>query len=376
VTAPPGAGLRIFDADAHVMEPEGMWERYIDARFKSQAPRVVRDAGRTWLATGERRSPRPDYFTLAMRSAMTARRSAAIADAHASRYDAASQVRAMDEAGIEVAVLYPSQGLYAAAVADLPGDLALAICRAYNEWIVEFCAYAPRRLRPAAMLVGLHDPEAAAREAERLGRQGFRALLVRPNPIGGRTLGHPAYEPLWTACERAAIAVGVHEGAGSHLDTAGSERFRGFFAVHTASHPVEQMLALLALVAGGVFERHPALRVAFLEAGCGWVPYWLWRMDDHWEKTRGVEGEPELPLRPSAYFRRQCWVTCEGDEPDLARVAAHLGEDRLIFGSDYPHPDHAWPGTVDDIRRAPLDERAKRRILWDNPVELYGPGGQ
>jgi predicted TIM-barrel fold metal-dependent hydrolase len=57
-------------------------------------------------------------------------------------------------------------------------------------------------------------------------------------------------------------------------------------------------------------------------------------------------------------------------------VAAHLGEDRLIFGSDYPHPDHAWPGTVDDIRRAPLDERAKRRILWDNPVELYGPGGQ
>jgi predicted TIM-barrel fold metal-dependent hydrolase len=268
-----------------------MWERYIDARFKSRAPRLIRDeAGRTTLVTDERRSPRPECFSLPMRAALTARGRASLADAHAAAYDAASQLRAMDAAGIETAVLYPTQGLYVAAIDDLPGDLAIAICRAYNDWIVEFCAAAPERLQRAAMLVGLHDPGLAAAEARRVAGRGFRAVFVRPNPIAGRNLDDAAYDPLWAACAEGGLAVAVHEGFGAHLPNAGADRFRGFLACHTAAHPIEQMLAMLSLIGGGVLERHPTLRVAFLEAGCGWVPYWLWRMDEHWEQTRGVAG--------------------------------------------------------------------------------------
>jgi predicted TIM-barrel fold metal-dependent hydrolase len=357
------------------MEPPGMWERYIDPRLRDRAPRVVRDAeGRTWLVTDGRRSPRPECLSLPMRAAMTARVRAALGEAHAASYDAASQLRAMDAAGIEQAFLYPTQGLYAAAVDDLSADLAITICRAYNDWIVDFCATAPRRLLPAGMLVALHDPALAAEEARRLAGRGFRAVFVRPNPIAGRTLDHPDYEALWTACERGGLAVGVHDGVGAHLPDAGADRFRTFFACHTAAHPIEQMLAMLSLIGGGVLERHPRLRVAFLEAGCGWLPYWLWRMDEHWEATRGVAGEPDLPARPSEYFRRQCWISCDPHEPDLARVIDLVGEDRLVFGSDYPHPDHAWPDSVDAMRAARIPDEAKRKILRDNPGALYGLG--
>jgi predicted TIM-barrel fold metal-dependent hydrolase len=132
------------------------------------------------------------------------------------------------------------------------------------------------------------------------------------------------------------------------------------------------MLAMLALICGGVLERHPRLRVAFLESGCGWLPYWLWRLDEHREKTQGVAGEPQLAVKPSDYFRRQCWISCEPDEPHIREVQDFIGEDRLLFASDYPHPDHEWPETVKTARVLPLSDRAKKKMFWDNPSTFYG----
>lgn len=368
--------LPMIDADGHVMEPAGMWARYIEPRFRDRAPRVRRGPdGRSNFESGGRLSPRAECLSPAMREAFAARVKEYLAEPLRAGYDAASQVKAMDQGGIELAYLYPTQGLYVAAVDDLDPELAIAVCRAYNDWIVDFCAYAPDRLRPVAMLVGLHDPALAAAEARRVADRRFPAVFVRPNPVQGRGLDDPAYEPLWTVCEQRGIAVGIHEGVGAHLPAAGADRFRTFFACHTASHPLEQMLAMLALVGGGVLERHPGLRVAFLEAGCGWVPYWLWRMDEHWEKTREVRGEPQLSLRPSEYFRRQCWVSCEPDEPYLGQVVSLIGEDRVLFASDYPHPDHRWPATAEAMRAQPLAEAVKQKIVWDNACAFYGDRG-
>jgi predicted TIM-barrel fold metal-dependent hydrolase len=368
--------FRIIDADGHVMEPMGMWERYIDPAYREQAPRVtVAPAGHIAFQSGGRLSPRTECVSPAMLAAFGEWMRERLAPYIAAGFGPESQIRAMDDGGVEVAFLYPTQGLYMAAVDDLAADLGLAICRAYNDWILEFCRHAPDRLRPVGMLVALHDPAGAAGEAERLAARGFPAVFVRPNPIRGRTLDDPAYEPLWTACERRGLAVGIHEGVGAHLPTAGADRFRTFFACHAASHPIEQMLAMAALIGGGVLERHPGLRVAFLEAGCGWLPYWLWRLDEHWEKTRGIAGEPELPLKPSDYFHRQCWISCEPDEPYLPQALAFIGEDRLLFASDYPHPDHKWPDTVEAARALPITDAAKGKLLWDNPAALYGLRG-
>jgi predicted TIM-barrel fold metal-dependent hydrolase len=367
--------FRIIDADGHVMEPVDLWERHLDPAYRDRAPRVViRPDGQVAFETAGRYSPRRECISAAMMAAFAARTQAHLAPYASSLSSAATQLRAMDDGGVELAFLYPTQGLYAAAIDDLAPDLAIAICRAYDDWILEFCAHAPDRLHPVGMLVALHDPAAAVSEARRLAARGVRAVFVRPNPVQGRALGDPAYEPLWTACEDLGLSVGIHEGLGAHLPTAGADRFRTFFACHVASHPMEQMLAMLALIGGGVLERHPRLRVGFLEAGCGWLPYWLWRMDEHWEQTRGIEGEPRLAMRPSDYFRRQCWISCEPDEPYLPHLLDLLGEDRLLFASDYPHPDHRWPEMMESMLALPIPDPAKAKILWDNPAAFYGLG--
>jgi len=363
----------IIDADGHVMEPPDMWRRFIEPAFRDRAPGLVQAPdGRARLGTDGRLSPRADAISAAMLARFAADTRQRLGVYQAAGYDAESQVRALDAGGVAVSFLYPTQGLYVAAVDDLDPGLAIAICRAYNDWILEFCAYAPDRLRPVGMLVALHDPDAAVAETARLAERGVAAVFVRPNPIHGRTLGDPAYEALWTECERRGIAVGIHEGVGAHLPTLGAERFRTFFATHAASHPMEQMLAMLALIERGVLERHPGLRMAFLEAGCGWLPYWLWRMDEHWEKTRGVEGEPDIPMAPSEYFRRQCWISCEPDEPNLPELVRQIGEDRVVFASDYPHPDHEWPKTVETMLAVDLPEGTRRKILHDNAAAFYG----
>ncbi|OLC17849.1 MAG: hypothetical protein AUH29_00725 [Candidatus Rokubacteria bacterium 13_1_40CM_69_27] len=369
----PSPKFRIIDADGHVMEPPGMWERYIGPEYRDRAPRVVRGpSGRSGFESGGRVSPRPECISLAMRGAFAARVREHLGEYLEAEYNAESQIKAMDAGGIEIAFLYPTQGLYMASIDDLAPELAIAICRAYNDWMLDFCAAAPDRLRPVGMLVALHDPTLAAQEVERLAARGFKAVFVRPNPIRGRNLDDPAYEPFWAACERRGLAVGIHEGVGAYLPEAGADRFRNFFACHAASHPMEQMLAMLALIGGGVLERHPQLRVAFLESGCGWLPYWLWRMDEHGQQTEGVAGEPQLSMKPSDYFRRQCWISCEPDEPYIPHVLDFIGEDRLLFASDYPHPDHKWPETLETMLALPVPDSARRKILWDNPAALYG----
>ncbi|MGH6689081.1 MAG: amidohydrolase family protein [Gammaproteobacteria bacterium] len=368
----PPSSFPIIDADGHVMEPAGMWQRWIDPAFRDRAPRIVQGPdGRGRLATDGHLSPRADSISAAMLTVFAENTRRHVASALEAGYSAESQVRALDEGGVEVSFLYPTQGLYVASVEGLDPVFALAICRAYNDWLLDFCAYAPERLRPVGMLVALHDPAAAVAEATRLADRGVRAIFVRPNPLRGRTLGDPAYDPLWAECERRGLTVGIHEGVGAHLPTVGGDRFRTFFATHVASHPMEQMLAMLALIERGVLERYPRLRVAFLESGCGWLPYWLWRMDEHWEKTRGIAGEPELSLSPSDYVRRQCWISCEPDEPYLKDVIHLIGEDRVVFDSDYPHPDHVWPATVETMRAADLPDGVKRKILRDNAAALY-----
>ncbi|MBI4635630.1 MAG: amidohydrolase [Candidatus Rokubacteria bacterium] len=364
---------RIIDADGHVMEPAGMWERYIDPAYRDRAPRVVRGPdGRTGIESGGRLSPRFECVSTAMRAAFAARVRERLGASLQADYSAESQLRAMDEGGIEIAFLYPTQGLYVAAIDDLDPGLGIAICRAYNDWLLDFCALAPERLRPVGMLVALHDPAAAVAEARRLAARDVRAVFVRPNPIRGRNLDDPAYAPLWAECERLGLAVGVHEGVGAWVPEAGADRFRSFFACHAAAHPMEQMLAVLTLIGGGVLERHPQLRVAFLESGCGWLPYWLWRLDEHWEQTDGIAGEPRLPMRPSEYFRRQCWISCEPDEPYIPRVLDLIGEDRLLFASDYPHPDHKWPETAEAMLALPIPDAVRTKVLWDNPAAFYG----
>jgi predicted TIM-barrel fold metal-dependent hydrolase len=210
-------------------------------------------------------------------------------------------------------------------------------------------------------------------ELKRVAEFGWKAVYLRPNPVKGRMLGDPAYEPFWSECEKLNIAVSIHEGTHCRLPSAGADRFNTRFALHACSHPMEQMMALLSLIESGVLERHPKLRVAFLEAGCGWLPYWLWRLDELEYKNLRMEVGDNVKMKPSEYFRRQCFISVEPDEPYLHALIKYIGEDNLLFGSDYPHPDHQ-PDIMNDVIELEnrLSKPIMQKILWNNPARFYG----
>jgi uncharacterized protein len=137
------------------------------------------------------------------------------------------------------------------------------------------------------------------------------------------------------------------------------------------------MMAMLALIEGGVLERHPKLKVGFMESGCGWLPYWLWRMDEEYE-CHYWEVKDNVKMKPSDYFRRQCFITFEPSEPYLDRIIADVGVDNLLFGSDYPHVhwqiDADAPGVldIDRVLRDRLPSSTVQKILGDNPARFYG----
>jgi len=356
-------GYKIIDSDSHVIEPPQIWHKYLHPEFKHFAPSAdmkihgediahkisaqIRDAGNQQM----RESHPHAYFQ---------------------RYDAESHLQAMEMMGVDISFIYPTYGLWLFAIDSMQAEVMGGFTNAYNTWLYEeFCSYAPDRLKGVGA-INLHEPEQMVSELHRIADFGWKSVFLRPNPVKGRLLSDPAYEPFWIACEDLDIAVGIHEGTHSHLPTTGADRFNTRFALHACSHPMEQMMALLALIEGGVLERHPNLRVGFLESGCGWLPYWLWRMDEEY-KTLHWEVKDHVTIPPSEYFRRQCFVSIDPSEPYLPQLIEYIGDDNLIFGSDYPHMDHK-PDIVETLigLEAQLSRETVQKIVWDNPRRFYG----
>ncbi|AFY84704.1 amidohydrolase family protein [Oscillatoria acuminata] len=353
---------QIIDADCHVLEPIEMWQEYLEPAFKHRAPSPKMEID------GEK-----IYFKIS-EELQQAGLSAILRDLHSygiSRYDSASQVQAVKAMGVEFCFLYPTMGLWLFAVDTMAPQLAGAFTRAYNNWLRDFCSYDPHILRGVGA-ISLHDPEEMVSEVQRIAEFGWKAVFLRPNPVKGRLLSDPAYEPFWAACEQLGIAVGIHEGTHSRLPATGADRFNTRFALHACSHPMEQMMAMLALIEGGVLERHPGLRVAFLESGCGWLPYWLWRLDEEYELF-GWEVKENVKMKPSEYFRRQCFISVEPSEPYLEQAIDCIGADNLLFSSDFPHMDHRPEAIADLIAQSDrLGDGTLQKIFWDNPSRFYG----
>jgi predicted TIM-barrel fold metal-dependent hydrolase len=253
----------------------------------------------------------------------------------------------MDQEGIDRMVLYPSRGLYACAVDDMDAGLANAIALAYTRWLSDFCSHDSHRLLPVA-LASLHDPAGAAEQLAYCKNElGCVAVMVRPNPVCGRNLNDPANDIFWSTAEQLDLAVATHEGTGIWMAEYGPDRFESKLAQHAISHMFEAMQAVYCFTAGGILERFPSLRVGFLEAGGSWLPSWLHRLDGHAEQLGSVASETGMISKaPSDYFRAQCWIGCEPDEPNVRGLLDFVGADRVVWASDFPHPDGKYPGLV------------------------------
>jgi len=260
-------GFKVFDSDMHVLEPVDLWERYIDPAFKDRAPRgTARKATDVGVTVDGQ-----DAFTLSAQIARVSFQGGLerFAEDIARGFDATAQLRAMDREGVDVTVLYPSRGLFVNSFPDMDPAFSEAIARAYNDWLADFCRVGdPRRMYGAAMLP-IQDVGASIREARRaVGELGFKAVFLRPNPPRPRVYWNDlVFDPLWAAMQELGVPVGFHEGVASHLPTVGADRFAPdqFALLHACSHSMEQMLAVEAMTLGGVLDRFPRLKVAFLE---------------------------------------------------------------------------------------------------------------
>jgi predicted TIM-barrel fold metal-dependent hydrolase len=367
-------GFKVLDSDMHCMEPPDLWERYLDDVYKPFAPRGLQEyIADLRLVINGKTMPRHSSLRPRQRHGEDdpfAKRRERFKAAAERGWDGISQLEAMDTEGIDVAVVYPSRGLFAQAVDDLDPAFAAAIARAYNDWLHDYCKPDTTRLLGAGM-ISPHDVRDAVEEARRAVEDlGFRAIFVRPNPVKGRNWHDAYFEPLWDELERLNVPLGFHEGFGPYLSQVGDRFGADIQMVHTACHPMEMMLAVISMIGGGVLERHPNLRVAFLEGNCSWVPFLLWRLDEHYEVTFR-RPDSRLTMKPSEYFKRQCFVSVEADEDFVKQVIDYMGDDTIVFSTDWPHGDSKYPHAVESFKQLPISAESKRKILWDNCARYY-----
>ena len=365
-------GFKIMDSDMHVMEPPDLWQTYTDPAFRDRAPvGLSRFQGDMMIEIGGQTVPYwragPRHYDWQKHTAEE--QDSAYKHSYERGWDSATQVRAMEMEGLDVAFLYPSRGLYALAVDGMDPDLGAAIATAYNRWMFDFCAVAPERMFGASM-VSAFDVESAVTEARSSVRdQGMKAVFIRPNIVNGRNWHDPYYDPLWAEIESLGVPLGFHEGASARLPQVG-DRLETYMMHHTVCHPVNMMLAVVSFIGGGILERFPKLNVGFLEANCGWAPWLVWRLDEHYELSGKFES-PELRLEPREYFLRQCFVSVEVDESPADYLETTGLSDTVVFSTDYPHNDSKFPNATDTFMGMPLSQDFKRKILWDNCARMY-----
>ena len=356
----------VIDADGHILEPLDLWDKYMDPKYRDRAPRLVTDneSGKEkLLVEGQQLGSDQGMGGIGGVGARQGEVKAAEMKYEEGRpggFDPHKRIPDMDSDGIDAAFLYPSMGLFAGAVHE-PG-LAAALCRAYNRWLADYCKPYPDRLFGIAMLP-MQSVEHAIEEMKFARKElGFKGAFLRPNPYhGNKMINDPMYEPFWAAAEDVDMAIGFHEGGSSGMPTVGIDRFEGRAAKHIVSHTMEMMLACLAVIWGGVCEKHPKVRIGFLESGGGWVAPWLDRMDRHFD-DQGFN-DSGLTTRPSDLFRRNCWISFEPVEGSLNVLADYIGPNKIMWATDYPHRDGFFPGAPDMVRE---------RLKGTSPATQHG----
>jgi len=380
------ADLLTVDADGHVLEPADTWERYIDPKLRDRALRVGIDADgfeNLFIDNQPTRMLKGRLGALGGIEAKTPAEKLAFQipghrtyqdGAPPGGYDPQARLAVLDGEGIDKVLLYPTIGI-AWEHAALDPALALAYSRAYNRWIVDFCRTSPSRLYPVAHIT-LLNPEGAVEEVRRARRDGCVGVYLSPDlsARAGKPLNHASFDPFWATVQDLAMPIAFHvvaredmtfvRWAGSGLASDGVFMF-SFLAI-------EVMAAFTQMMATGLFERYPRLRCAVLEAGSNWITAWLDRLDHKVERG----GFPTaLKLRPSEYFRRQCVISADPDESLTAPVVEHLGDDYVIWASDYPHLDAEF-GVVKELKRriASLPLASQKKVLGENVMRFYGLG--
>ena len=373
----------MVSADSHVIEPPDLYAPLAD-EYGDRAPHVRRaDDGTDWWWVGGERTNSFAGGSQAGRR-FEAADSLVLADSidhvHEEIWTPVSYVEANLSDGVGASVLYPTQQLQHYAVRDTP--LVSATCRVYNDWLAEFCAAEPARLRGIAAL-NVDDADEAATELERVAGLGLAGGLI---PVGlphGHTYADPRFEALWAAAEATGLPLSLH--IGTYRADPAKQKAVVIAGAQRADHrPVQTAFAnadgyvrasLADLIFSGVLERHPKLRIVSAEHEIGWFAHFVERMN-HTYTERATRGHRFADgARPSDFTARQVWVQFSED-PLAPAMLAEIGDTNVMWGGDYPHSEGTFPHSQEITRRIlqRCGEETRTAVLTTNAMALYRIG--
>ena len=370
--------MRYIDADSHVYEVEETWD-YLPKKYRNrrpipitippeQAPSMGVDNS-FWLVDGKAMQwtwgPGTIQIGCPLSSIHAGLKEFSIGNQ--SLMDIPARIANLDRNGVDVQVVY-STLLFAPLTDDDAFETALTV--SYNKWIAERCAEAPDRLKWSAVLP-LREPKAAVKEIYRVKDAGAVSLMCF-GTVGEKMLHQPEFDPVWAAAQEVDLPVAVHVGwpTGS---------MRQMCDEHSSSLNVSFTLPLLmgfySFAGGGVLSRHPKLRAIFLEGGCGWLPWYLKRINHYYpvaEFFRNSFGMGKITDQPPEAYKDRIYVTTEADELFLPQVIDYLGEANVMVSEDMPHFEER-DGSGDDLgERTDITQAQKEKILYHNASKFYG----
>lgn len=364
-------GWKIVDCDGHVAEPFELYSEYCDPSFRERIPRRVDKNGKKTVIVDGKEYPNFVKYggrPLGMEDDAKIPRPVQKGPISAGGVDPRVRLQDMDKEGIDVAVLF-SSGATSMCAIQAP-DLETACYRAYNRWLAEYCSADTRRLK-GNVLISLRHPEFGVEELRRVADEPWVGGVLASPHMDDFNLDHPKLNPIWETAQAYDLPICIHAGAGRPPYAIGTdESSRNLFLMHSMSHPFEQMRAMASIMGGGVLDRYPKLRVAFIEAGIGWVPWWLDRINEHRQNL--PDHVPLMKRSPKDYLADgQCFVSCLPEEATIEAVLDQIGDDNVVFASDYPHWDCGFPGTVERIVRRPISNQSKEKIFYNNAAKLH-----
>lgn len=355
----------IISADSHITEPPDTYSKYIDPKFRADAPRVERqdNGGDLFVIPGMRQPIPMGLVAAAGKRPEDISMMGTFEDWHRGGWDPEARLADQDRDGVAAEILYPTVGMPLCNHEDL--DYKKACFDAYNRWIEEYCSGHRDRLLGIGQ-TAMRTPEEGVEDLRRIKAAGLRGVMLPGHP-GQGDYDSPAYDPVWEAAVDLGLPLSFHI-----LTTKGSTGGRGSVLNFAVSIIRANQDIISMLIYGGVFQRHPKLKIVCVEADAGWVPHWMYRMDHYYKRHRHALHAQSLERLPSEYFREHIYVTFQDDWVAF-RVVDLLNPARLMWANDFPHSDSTWPWSQDVLREhtAHLTAEQRKMILHDNVVELY-----
>ena len=357
----------IISADSHVTEPPNTYSDFIDKAFRERAPRMeeVGEVGDVFVVDGMSRPVLVGLAAAAGKPPEEIRiKGTKFAELHRGGWDPEARMADQKRDGVAAEVIYPTVGMVLCNHSDF--DYKKACFDAYNRWIAQFCSAHPDRLLGVGQ-TAMRSPEEGIEDLRQIKALGLRGVMMPGNPAV-EDYDSARYDDFWEAAVALELPLSFHILTVRETSPTRGPKMNSFLSIIRGCQDI-----MGTLIFGGVFDRHPNLKIVCVEADAGWVPHYCYRMDHAYKRHRYWMKAPPLKKLPSEYFAEHIYTTFQDDwvafkTKDLVNVR------RLLWASDFPHSDSTWPNSqaVLDEQTKGLSEQERNWICHDNVAELYG----